>query len=224
MFPSWRVSYDGLSKTKFFKQYFRTITLNHNYQSTYNIGTYRTNPNYVDPIENIRDINNNYFSQLEIQTVNISERFSPLLSVDMAMRNSMNFKIEFKRSRNLILNLNNAQLTEVKTQEYVLGTGYRFKSVKLRLNKTKEVTSDLNLRLDFSMRDNLTIIRQLIEEAYQITAGQSIFSLKFNADYNLSKNFNVRFFFDWIKNNPRISNRFKTSNINFGVSIRFSLT
>ena len=224
MFPSWRISYDGLSKTRFFKQYFRTITLNHNYQSTYSIGAYRTNPNYVDPIENIRDINNNYFSQLEIQSVNISERFSPLLSVDLTMRNSMNFKIEFKRSRNLILNLNNAQLTEVKTQEYVVGTGYRFKSVKLKLNKTKEVTSDLNLRLDLSIRDNLTIIRQLVEEAYQITAGQSIFSLKFNADYNLSKNFNVRFFFDWIKNNPRISNRFKTSNINFGVSVRFSLT
>ena len=232
MFPGWRVSYDGLSKLRLVKRYFRTITLNHGYQSSYNIGNYRSNAIFsenhfnsgTDALSSIRDINDNYVAQYDIQSVNISEQFSPLLSIDMAMKNSLNFKIEFKRSRNLTLNIRNAQITEVKTQEYILGSGYRFKKVKLRINKSKEIESDLNLRLDFSIRDNLTIIRKVIEDAYQITAGQNIFTFKFNADYNLSKSFNVRFFFDWIKNAPRVSNRFKTSNINFGLSVRFSLS
>ena len=142
----------------------------------------------------------------------------------MTLKNSLNLKLEFKRSRNLTMNISNAQITEVKVQEYILGGGYRFKKVKIRFNKTKEFESDLNLRLDFSIRDNLTIIRKVIEDAYQITSGQNIFTLKFNADYNLSKSFNIRFFFDWITNQPRVSNRFKTRNINFGLSVRFSLS
>ena len=229
MFPGWRVSYDGLSKIRLVKQFFRTVTLNHGYQSSYNIGSYRSNAiftdnNHQDGFSTIRDINNNYAVEYDIQSVNISEQFSPLLSIDMTMKNSLNFKIEFKRSRNLTLNIRNAQVTEVKTQEYILGSGYRFKKVKLRINKSKEIESDLNLRLDLSIRDNLTIIRKVIEDAYQVTAGQNIFTFKFNADYNLSKSFNVRFFFDWIKNAPRVSNRFKTGNINFGLSVRFSLS
>ncbi len=232
MFPGWRVSYDGLGKTRLMKHWFRSITMNHGYQASYNIGNYRSNATFTEnhfstaqyDFTNIRDINNNYTAQFDIQSVNISEQFSPLFGLDMTLKNSLNIKVEFKRSRNLTMNISNAQITEVKTQEYIVGSGYRFKKVKIRFNATKEFESDLNLRMDFSIRDNLTIIRKVIEDAYQVTSGQNIFTLKFNADYNLSKSFNVRFFFDWITNNPRVSNRFKTSNINFGLSVRFSLS
>ncbi len=230
MFPGWRLSYDGLSKVKVIKEFFRSVTLTHGYQSTYNVGNYRSNALFSenqintgqDAFASIRDINDNYVAQHDIQSVSISEQFSPLAGLDLTLKNSLNIKIEFKRSRNLTLNIGNAQITEVKTQEYVLGTGYRFKEVTFK-TKTKEFKSDLNVRFDFSIRDNLTIIRKIIDEDNQVTAGQNIFTLKFNADYNLSKSFNVRFFFDWITNHPRVSNRFNTSAINFGLSLRFSL-
>lgn len=224
MFPGWRMSYDGLSKIKLVKRFFRTVTLNHGYQSSYNIGNYRSNSAFVDGLSNIRDINDNFSAQYDIQSVNISEQFSPLLGIDMTLKNSLNFKIELKRSRNLNMNINNAQITEVKVKEYIVGAGYRFKEVPLRLNKAKEIKSDLNMRLDFSIRDNLTIIRKVIEDAYQITSGQHIFTLNYNADYNLSKSFNVNFFFKWIANTPRVSNQFRTRNINFGLSVRFTLS
>ena len=223
------MTYDGLGKNKLMKRWFKTITLNHGYQSTYNVGSYRSNTqfgesNFGDNFTDRMDINGNYMSQFDIQSVNISEQFSPLVGVDMTMKNSLSFKLEFKRARNLTMNISNAQITEVKTQEYIAGTGYRFKKVKLIIGKTREFESDLNLRMDFSIRQNLTTIRKVIEEAQQITAGQDVFTLKFNADYNLSKNFNVRFFFDWITNAPKVSNRFKTTDVKFGLSVRFSLS
>lgn len=228
LFPGWRMTYDGLGKNKLMKRWFKTITLNHGYQSTYNIGSYRSNTqfsesNFSDNFTDMTDINGNYMSQYDIQSVNISEQFSPLIGVDLTMKNSLSFKLEFKRARNLTMNISNAQITEVKTQEYIAGSGYRFKKVPLILGK-KEFKSDLNLRMDFSIRQNLTTIRKVIEDAQQITAGQDVFTVKLNADYNLSKNFNVRFFFDWITNAPKVSNRFKTTNINFGLSVRFSLS
>ncbi len=227
MFPGWRLSYDGLSKIRLVKKFFRSVKLNHSYQSTYNMGNFRTNSDFMNnPHKDIfsyeTDVNGNYFPEYDMQSVSISEQFSPLISFDMTMKNSLNFKVEFKRSRNLTLNIGNSQVTEVKSQEYIFGAGYRFKSVTFK-TKTREIKSDLNVRLDLSMRDNLTIIRRIIEDAHQVTAGKKIFTLKLNADYNLSKNFNVRFFFDWIRNKPRVSNLFKTSNINFGLSVRFSL-
>ena len=234
MFPGWRVSFDGLTKIRLVKRFFRSITLNHGYKSSYNIGNYRSNATFSEAgnhfnssdqdFANIRDINNNFVAQYDIQSVSISEQFSPLFSIDVTLKNSINAKLEFKRSRNLTMNISNAQITEVRVQEYIIGTGYRFKKVKLRFNATTEFESDLNLRVDFSVRDNMTIIRKVIEDAYQITSGQNIFTLKFNADYNLTKSFNIRFFFDWITNQPRVSNRFKTRNINFGLSVRFSLS
>lgn len=232
MFPGWRATYDGLGKTQLMKRWFRSITFNHGYQSTYNIGNYSSNSDFTADhfstggydFTNFRDINTNYTSEYDIQSVNISEQFSPLFGIDMTLKNSLNFKVEFKRSRNLTLNISNVQITEVKTQEYIVGSGYRFKKVPIRFNKTRTFESDLNIRMDFSIRDNLTIIRKVIDDAYQITSGQNIFTLKFNADYNLTQSFNVRFFFDWITNNPKVSNRFKTTNINFGLSVRFSLS
>ncbi|MBN2669688.1 MAG: cell surface protein SprA [Bacteroidales bacterium] len=231
LFPGWRVSYDGLSKLRLVKQFFRTVTLNHNYQSTYNIGSYRSNSSFVPNgasnsdylFTDIRDITNNYIMQYDIQSTSISEQFSPLIGIDMSLKNSLNFKLEYKKSRNLTLNIANIQVTEVKGEEFIVGAGYRFKSVTFRTS-TKEFKSDLNTRLDFSIRDNITLIRRVIEDSFQPTAGQKIFTFKFNADYSLSQNFNVRFFFDWITNEPKVSNRYRTSNINFGLSVRFSLS
>src|SRR5690606_25754551 len=44
--PNWNVTYDGLSKIPFFKRYFKSITLNHRYRSTFSVGSYTRNPNY----------------------------------------------------------------------------------------------------------------------------------------------------------------------------------
>jgi cell surface protein SprA len=132
-------------------------------------------------------------------------------------------KVEIKKTRNLSLSFANNQLTEVMSDEYIFGTGYRIKDVKLIINKKKEITSDLNLRGDFSIRNNLTIIRQLEGNVNQPTTGQKIVTLKLSADYQLGSNFNIRFFVDRIVNAPKVSISFRTSNTNVGFSVRFSL-
>jgi len=83
------------------------------------------------------------------------------------------------------LSLNNNQVTEVLGTTYVIGTGYRFSQVKLPIKKLKP--SDVNLRFDFSWRDNLTVIRKIVENTNQATAGQKVISIKASADYNIGK-------------------------------------
>jgi cell surface protein SprA len=85
------------------------------------------------------------------------------------------------------------------------------------------MSSDLNVRADFSIRDNRTIIRKLEENVDQITAGQRVVKINFNFDYVLSDRFNLRLFFDRIVNKPFVSLSYPTANTNIGFSIRFTL-
>ncbi len=228
--PNWRVVIDIFNRIQAVKSVFRSVNLVHAYRSTYNIASYQSNLNYLegeDGLSWIRDLEYNFIPAYQINTVSIVEQFAPLAGLDLTWKNGITSKIEYKKSRNLALSLGNNQLTEVYNDEFVIGTGYRFNSVKLTFRSaggsSRELKSDLNLRADVSIRDNKTIMRKLIEDTNIPTAGQKIVTLKFTADYMLSDKFNVRIFFDRIVNSPFVALTFPTANTNFGISLRFTL-
>lgn len=227
--PNWRVSYDGLNKYALFKKYFKTISVTHAYRSSFNIGSYTTNLNYLQD-ENgadlARDISNNFIAKRQINVATISEQFSPLVGFDMTLQNSLLAKLELKRDRNISLSMANTQITEVKGNEIITGLGYRFKDVTIPFTvqgTKKQLKSDLNCRADVSIRKNNTVLRQVVTEINQVTAGQTVITLKFTADYVVSERLNIRLFYDRVITKPEISTSFKTSNTSSGVSIRFTI-
>ena len=101
---------------------------------------------------------------------------------------------------------------------YVLADSLRFQ------NPTKaHLKSDLNLKVDLSFRKNETVIRRIVEEVSQSTAGTNIISIKVSADYVISEKINIRLFYDRIMNRPVLSNSFPTANTNAGISLRLTL-
>ncbi|MCB0795278.1 MAG: cell surface protein SprA, partial [Flavobacteriales bacterium] len=222
--PNWDITYDGLSRMEPFKKWFRTFTINHSYRSTFNIGQYQTNLLWT-PDGLTRDAAMNFLPERQITVVTISEVIRPFINFDMTLQNSLLAKFEYNTDRNLSLGLTNNQLTEVRGKEYVIGTGYRLRNVKFPLtiggNRPK---SDLNLRVDLSLRENTTVIRRIAEEQNQVTAGQNIVSIKASADYVISQRLNVRAFYERVVNKPVISTSFPSANTNVGISLRFTLT
>jgi cell surface protein SprA len=225
--PNWRVTYDGLSKNKKLKKYFRSVTLSHQYRSTYSVSTYTTNLQYeeINGIPAATDQNGNYIPQLQIGSISISEQLSPLFNIDMTWQNSLITKVELRKNRTLSFTLSNYQLTENKSDELIIGGGYRFTDVKFpfKLGQTKRPTSDVNVRADLSIRDSETLTRSMEQRTNQVTSGQRVFSLKFSADYTLNRNLNLRAFYDHQINDPKVSLSYRTSNINAGIAIRFTL-
>ncbi|MDA3822614.1 MAG: cell surface protein SprA, partial [Bacteroidales bacterium] len=228
--PNWKITYDGLGKIEALQQYINSITLNHSYRSTYSVGSYVTNPfyTYITGSDDVKypydtDLQNNFLVRENINTVTISEQFSPLINVSMDWKNSLTTRFEVKKSRTVGLNMANTQINEVRSNEYVFGAGYRFNSVQLIINNN-EINSDLNVRFDFSYRDNMTIIRKLEDiSGSSITAGQEILSVKATADYMLSDKFSLRAFYDQRINKPHISNSYDNANYNVGFSLTFTL-
>ena len=230
MMPNWRINFDGLSKFEFVQRTFRSINLMHQYRSIYQIGSYNTNMNYVadvNGLSSLRDLQNNFVQMYQINVVTISEQFSPLINVDMNWKNSLTTRFEWKKSRTVSLNLTSNQVADARINEFIFGAGYRFDDVQIILRTggggQRALKSDLNLRLDFSVRDNKTLARKLVENVNQPVVGQKVFSIGATADYVLSDRFNLQIFADHTMNDPFVANTFPTSNTNFGFSLRFTL-
>ncbi len=223
--PNWRVTFDGLSKMKFVNRLFKKFTLSHSYKSTLNVSSFTSNLLYEENDQGAlaRDISNNFIPELQISTVSVSEQFAPLLGADMTMHNNMLVRVEYKRDRNASLSMANNQITEVKGSEWSIGTGYKFRQVRMPFSKNRVVKSDVDTRIDFVIRKNNTIIRKVVEEVNQLTAGSRVFSVKLTADYRVSKTLNIRMFYDFVSTKPYISTTFPTSNTNAGISLRFTL-
>lgn len=229
--PNWRINYTGLTNIEFFKKHFKRVNVMHAYRSTYNIGGFTNNVNFDDPDLDgftwVRDLTGNYLSFYEIGQIGITEQFSPLINIDLSWNSGMTSKVEFKKSRNLALAIANHQMTEITSNEFVIGIGYIIKDVPLAISSgggTRTFRSDINVKADVSIRDNRTILRKITENYDLISAGQKVVSINTSADYQLSSRFVMRLFFDRILNKPHISSQFKNSNTNAGISVRFSLT
>jgi len=228
--PNWRVKYEGMaSQIPWLKKYIRSLNFTHAYRSNYSVGSFITDLTYQeqgDGFSYVRDIANNFIAPYDFNSVSIMETFSPLINVDIMWVGDLTTRGEIKRTRNLMLSFANNQLTEILSNEYTVGMGYRFKQMDLIIktkNSQQAYSNDLNLRADFSYRKNKTLLRKIVENDEQITAGQSAFTIKTTADYMLSDRFQLRVFFDKVLNNPFTSLSFPTSNTNLGVSFRFTL-
>lgn len=221
--PNWDVTYDGLTKLPLFDKWFRTFTMKNSYRSTFNVSSYQTNLLYIEDA-GVRDISGNFLPEKQIAVVTIQEVMRPFMGFDATLKNSLLAKFEYNRDRNLSLSLTNNQVTEVRGKEFVIGTGYRFKGVKFpfAIGGTTP-KSDLNLRVDLSLRENSTIIRKVQEQQNQPTAGQNIISIKTSADYVINDRLNVRAFYERVINTPVISTSFPSANTNTGISLRFTL-
>ena len=64
----------------------------------------------------------------------------------------------------------------------------------------------------------------MVERQDQVTAGQKIISIKTYAQMGVSEKLDLRLFYDHQLTRPKISTSFPTSNINSGISLRFTLS
>lgn len=224
---NWRVTYDGLTQIPAIGRIFKKIRLNHAYNCSYQVGKYQNNTDYLEGeygFSYVRDkVESLYFvPKYDIPEVSIREDFAPFLNLDMTWNNSMTTKVEYRRSRDIALTLTNNQIMESRRNEIIVGAGYRFNKFPLIISK-KKIESDLNLRADVSVKDNIDIIRKIAEGTDQVRAGTKNVSIAFNADYVLNERFNIGLYYNHNIVNPKTSQATRTVDIKFGFTVRFTL-
>lgn len=239
--PNWDLKYTGFMKIGWFKKRFKRFSITHGYRSAYAINQFNTNLNlnlnqeageapvpgvsYDNQPEASKNQSGDFKNRQLFSNINLTELFSPLVRVDLEMKSSIRVLAEIKKDRLLSLSFDNNLITEVQGNEFILGLGYRIKDLRIKsklAGPRKRIVSDLNMKADVSMRENKTIIRYLDLENSQITSGQTVWGLKYSADYAFSKNLTGIFYFDYTFSDFAISTAFPQTTIRSGFTVRYN--
>ncbi|MDX1627948.1 MAG: cell surface protein SprA, partial [Fulvivirga sp.] len=236
--PNWRIDYTGLGRVKKLKEIFQSISISHGYNSNYSVLNY-TNANEFNEnigLENsIEDYNVERFGVLEgnaqnvptyvISQVMITEQFAPLIGVSVRTKDRFSVKAEYKKQRDLALNISNAQITEVKSNDIVFEVNYTKANFKLPFKSQGRVITlknDLTFRMNFTIRDTETIQRK-IDEDDKVTNGNLNIQIRPNVQYVVNEKLNVQFYFERNINEPSISISPRRATTRAGFQVRFSL-
>lgn len=231
MLPNWSVSYDGLSKLPAFKKHFKSFSLNHAYNCTYNVSSFGSYNTFVSAGEGnlgfVQDVlsgNPVPSSQFDIAGVSITESFSPLIGAKATLKNGMTMKAEVQTGRTMNLSVTGGQLVESGNQRYVLGGSYKvvdFHPWGILANS--KVKNDFSITADFSLKNSTALLRKIEEQYTQATSGNKTCTVEIMGDYVISKNLNFKVFYDLESSIPLVSS-YPVTTQNFGVSLRFTLS
>ncbi len=263
LLPNWTVRYSGLSKLSFFADRFKSVNINHGYKSVYAVGSYASYSSWQEYMNGLgvtaaADGSLTPSSMYNISTVSINESFSPLLGVDLTLKNNMTFKVEYRSTRVLNLSMTSVQINQSSSKDWVIGWGWKINDFKLFSQKTSRkvkgaqnrnkkgtdaddsknksktssksssgstVNHDLNLRFDFSLRNQANITRDIATGVSAASNGNQTLKFSFSADYTLSRLLTISAYYDRQTNKPLLSSSsYPTTTRDFGLSVKFSLT
>jgi len=233
--PNWRIDFSGLSKIKSLSEVFSNITISHSYQSIYSVGEFSNSLLYIDNLDfNNSIMNYPLASQLTenglvpfyiINQVRITERFSPLIGINVRTKNNLNARIDYKKDRNIMLNLSNAQVSEIINSDFSIDFGYSKDKLKLPfkyMGNTIVLDNEIEFRLNFIIRNTKAIQRKIDKES-TITNGNYNFQLRPNINYTINDRINLIMYYDRVVNKPIVSNSFPRYSSSFGARLRLSL-
>lgn len=147
MFPSWKITYSGLTRIPWIKKHFKTVTLEHSYKSIFSIGSYSTYSSYVEYMglgytTSTTTGNPVPSSMYDISTVSINESFSPLCGISVTFQNGLTTSLKFNKTRVITLSMTSQQITESVSNDIVIGASYKIDDLKLFSSKKKrKITS-----------------------------------------------------------------------------------
>ncbi len=226
--PNWRVNYNGLNRLPGFKDIFNTFTVTDAYTGTLSMSSFVSALYYQDAYglgyPSFLDSNSgNFVPYYQVPNISISESFAPLIGVDASLKNNLTARFEYRKSRQAALSLIDYQISETRSQEYVIGIGYRKRGLKLPfpILGVKRLDNDLNVKVDIGLRDDITTNTYLAQDLTIITRGQKVITISPSIDYIVSDRLTLRFFYDRRQSIPYTTQSYPITTTRAGVTIRF---
>lgn len=234
--PNWRVDYTGLINIPAISEVFSSFTVSHGYNSTYSVSSFTNSLNYgEDKIGLSNDIldyplaENDSTGKLVpvyiINQVSISEQFVPLIGFNVRTKSNISTRLEFRKSRNLALNMSNAQVTETTNNDITLDLGYSKMGFKLPWRwqgRTITLKNDLTFRVAASVRDSKTVQRKIFDNS-TVTNGNFTWQVRPTITYQINNQLDFTFYMERNVTEPKVLSSFKRATTAFGIQLRFGL-
>jgi cell surface protein SprA len=235
LLPNWKITYEGLMQLAIVKKNFKSFILDHAYKCTYSIGSYNSFSDWTeigDGIGYIRDqLSSDIFlsSPYSITSVNITEAFDPLISLNSTFNNNMSVKLNYRILRNINLNVSSYQIVERISNEFGVDVGYRFENFNRILNLPKtggeNFNNDFRIVAGVSYAKSQNLIRKIQDALTQATQGDTQTTIKLTGDYTMSRMLTFQAFYDRQISKPLVSSTaYPLSKSSFGISLKISFT
>lgn len=227
--PNWRITYNGLTRIPGMEKVFSSFIVSHAYNSTLSMNSFNTSLLYDDPFGYgspgfVDTLTGNFIPYFLVPNITISERFEPLLDMDMQFTNQLTARFAYSKSRALSLSLIDFQLSENRSTEFTVGAGWRKRGAFSWFKwKGKPLQNDASFRLDLSLRDESTSNSRLDQPTALTTAGQKVILISPSIDYVISNRVNLKFYFEQRRVEPKISTAPPITNTRAGIQVRVSL-
>lgn len=207
--PNWSVSWSGLEKFPLWSKVITTASLSHVYTGDYT-STYTIRPDAGVKYKN-------QFGQpgdsltipyKEFSSPRMSERFSPLIGLNMNWKGGFTTRLNLNTSKNISLSTVNFQVTTNKSTEYSATLSYLLSGNTLKLPAFISSTGTLKSDLDFSLSASYATDETVIENLSSVSSvpippsGQTRISLEPRASYSISSRVNATGFFKYTKTKP----------------------
>jgi cell surface protein SprA len=225
--------------------YKSTLTIN-SFESDLKYDDYDENAGVVVGQRNPNNINTkqDYYSRFLVPSIVIDEQFAPLFGIDIKTKNDMNISFAYNKRRNLALTFTDDVLAETRSTTLDFGFDWKVKNIRLGFlpgfnagakkkkasgRKAEDDTkvkkgNDLDILFDLSFSDNLTGNHTLDQDVgFRLTRGSKDITISPAIKYDVNKNVNLRFFVDFRKQEPYVSNSYKVITTEGGITVRISL-
>lgn len=243
--PNWRIDYNGLSNVKAFAKYFSSITINHSYNSTINVGNFTSSLDYGAQYINLAMMGYQFGSLIDrtiqldnpaaplsfmpvfvMSTITLEEKFMPFMGVNFTTKSKISGKLEYNRERRAGLNLANSQVAEYNSDDFVFGFGFRKNNVKLpfrgRDGNFIILKNDVNFRFDWTIRNVRALQRRLDGDPQPVQGNRNV-QIRPSIQYQLNKRVAMNFYIEHLVNDPFVSTSFYRKSTTGGLNVRFSL-
>ncbi len=170
--PSWTVSYSGLGKFPLLRSLVQNASVRHGYSADYS-SDFRTNTSFTsnDTLNTIDLGGRRIESRVEpfqAGNIRVSERFSPMVGLDLSWKRQFQTTINWNRSNAFSLSTANFEVSESRTNEVSMTFGYQKTGLKLPFMSGKRLENRLSLNLTISRSntsDERLRLRRAIEQA-----------------------------------------------------------
>ena len=256
--PNWSFTYMGLSTIPFMAKLFNDFSIRHAYNGGMAMNSFSSAMFFNDPLMLgvpgfIDPVSGNYVPYFLVPNLTMQQHFSPLLGVDMSLKDQSNFRFQYAKSRMLSLSLVNYQVSEVNSTEISFGGSVRKKinlhlfsgidiPTKLTISKDKNTATpnlfedaqtpekeedkrtDINVGIEFSMRDDMQANNILDQTNGYRTGGQKVISISPNIGFILNRRVNFNFYFSQQRNIPYVSTTPPITTTRGGLEVKILLS
>ena len=222
--PNWRITYTRLPHLLGISDWINAIYIHHSYQSQYVVSGYNSSALYKEENGSVysRDLNNNFHPALQYQQINLIDRFTPLLGLDVRFKSNMTITTEYRKSRDINLSIGNSQLAILNEKSFIVGFGFRKTKSQLPFNwaSDKKWNNDLNFKLDLAINDRKTSVFRNEKNYEEIYGGNKSLTLNPALDYTINKLYTIRLFYNANSIKPYTTDTYTTSYSYFGINFR----